>query len=85
MALPAINQEIKKWCFRKFLRFGMLCNVAASHATFVSALEAGKDQITAHSEAFQSNDDPDTQLISISAARAMGVMPLGADADKSNR
>ena len=58
---------------------------AASHATFVSALEVGKSQITEHSEAFKSNDDPDTQLISISAARAMGVMPLGADPDKSKR
>ena len=58
---------------------------AASHATFVSALEAGKDQITEHSAAFESNDDPDTQLISISAAREMGVMPLGASADKSKR
>lgn len=58
---------------------------AASHATFVSALEVGKSQITEHSEAFKSNDDPDTQLISISAARAMGVMPLGAVSDKSKR
>ena len=58
---------------------------AASHATFISALEAGKNQITEHSEAFDSNDDPDTQLISISAAREMGVMPLGAVADKSKR
>lgn len=58
---------------------------AASHATFISALEAGKNQITEHSEAFESNDDPDTQLISISAAREMGVMPLGAVADKSKR
>ena len=58
---------------------------AASYATFISALEAGKNQITEHSEAFESNDDPDTQLISISAAREMGVMPLGAVADKSKR
>ena len=58
---------------------------AASHATFVSALETGKNQMTEHSEAFKANDDPDTQLISISAAREMGVMPLGADAIKSKR
>ena len=58
---------------------------AASHATFVSALETGKNQMTEHSEAFKANDDPDTQLISISAAREMGVMPLGADSIKSKR
>ncbi len=56
---------------------------AASHATFVSALEAGKNQITEHAEAFKSDDDPDRQLISISEARAMGVMPLGAESAKS--
>ena len=35
MALPGTNQEIKKKYFRKFLQFGMHCNVAASSiATF---------------------------------------------------
>jgi hypothetical protein len=58
---------------------------AASHASFVSALEAGKNQITEHAEAFKSNDDPDRQLISISEARAMGVMPLGAESAKPPR
>jgi len=53
----------------------------ASHATFVSAMEAGQNQISEHLEAFKSDDDPDKQLISISAARKMGVMPLGARAN----
>ena len=55
----------------------------ASHATFASALEAGKSQIIENEEGFKSNEDPDTQLISISKARQMGVMPLGAELDKS--
>ncbi len=56
---------------------------AASHATFASALEAGKSQIIENEEGFKSNEDPDTQLISISKARQMGVMPLGAELDKT--
>jgi len=56
---------------------------AASHATFISALEAGMSQIDENEEGFKSNSDPDTQLISITKARQMGVMPLSAVADKS--
>ena len=56
---------------------------AASHATFVAALESGKNTIAENEEGFKSNDDPDTQFISITKARKMGVMPLGADSDKS--
>jgi len=55
----------------------------ASNATFNSALESGKKLIEEHSEAFRSNNDPNTQFISITQARQMGVMPLGASKDKT--
>lgn len=51
----------------------------ASFSTFVAALEQGKETFDANEAGFKSNDDPDTQLISISEARTMGVMPLSAD------
>lgn len=63
--LPKLPEKLKKKEF------------AASHATFVSALETGKNQISEHLEAFKSDLDPNKQLISISEARTMGVMPLG--------
>lgn len=56
-----------------------------SHGTFVAALDAGKSHILEHAEAFKSKEDPNTQFISITAAREMGVMPLGAEADRSKR
>lgn len=48
----------------------------ASFNTFVAALEQGKETYEENEAAFKSNEDPDTQLISISDARTMGVMPL---------
>lgn len=56
---------------------------AASYATFVAALEQGKLQYTEHEAAFDSGEDPNTQLISISEARDLGVMPIGASTDKN--
>lgn len=50
----------------------------ASYATFATALEAGLEHFTNNEEAFQSQEDPDVQLISISAAREMGIVPLSA-------
>ena len=57
----------------------------ASHETFIAALDAGKNLILENEEAFKSKDDPNIQFISISAAREKGVMPLGAEAEKSKR
>ena len=59
--------------------------LSASYSTFVSALERGKAQYTEHEKAFQSNEDPNTQLISISEARTLGVMPLSASPEASKR
>ena len=52
-------------------------------ATFLSY--TGNDLILENEEAFKSKDDPNIQFISISAAREKGVMPLGAEAEKSKR
>ncbi len=51
---------------------------AASYKTFVAALEQGKATYLENEAAFESEEDPNTQLISISEARDMGVMPIGA-------
>jgi len=71
--LPRLPAKIKKNEF------------SASYATFVSALEKGKENYTEHEAAFASNEDPETQLISISEARAMGVMPLSAPSEKTKQ
>jgi hypothetical protein len=55
-----------------------------SHATFVAALEAGLNTIEENKDGFKSQDNPDIQLISISEARNMGVMPLGAVVSKES-
>ncbi|HUP78609.1 MAG TPA: hypothetical protein VM260_08565 [Pirellula sp.] len=51
---------------------------AASYRTFVAALEQGKSTYLDNEAAFDSEEDPETQLISISEARDLGVMPIGA-------
>ena len=71
--LPKLPSKIKKDEF------------SASYATFVSALERGKENYTQNEAAFASNEDPDTQLISISEARDMGVMPLSAPSEKTKQ
>lgn len=58
---------------------------SASYTTFVSALERGKTHYTENEKAFQSNEDPNTQLISITDARNLGVMPLSASTEKSKQ
>lgn len=59
--LPRLPSKLKKKEF------------AASHATFVSALETGKGQLLENEDGFKFKDDPDSQLISISKARQMAV------------
>ena len=51
---------------------------AASYKTFVAALEQGKATYLEHAAEFESEEDPNTQLISITEARNLGVMPIGA-------
>ncbi len=68
--LPKLPAQVKKKEF------------AASLKTFSAALSTGDERIKEHKDAFESEDDPDIQLISISAARKLGVMPLGAERPK---
>ncbi len=70
-ALPKLAAKLKREEF------------SASYKTFVAALERGQELYREHEEAFESNEDPDTQLISISEARNLGVMPLSASKDKA--
>ena len=71
--LPKLPAKLKKEEF------------SASYATFASALEKGKQNYSDNEAAFESKEDPNTQLISISEARNMGVMPLGASSEKSKQ
>lgn len=50
----------------------------ASFATFAAALEAGHEHYVENEEAFESQENPDVQFVSISAAREMGIVPLSA-------
>lgn len=45
-------------------------------ASFASALEAGAATIKEHQAGFESEKDPDEQIISVSAARKMGIRPI---------
>lgn len=57
----------------------------ASYATFAAALEAGLEHFTNNEEAFLSQENPDVQLISISSARDMGIIPLSASTAPLNQ
>ncbi|MCU0718624.1 MAG: hypothetical protein MUC83_02885 [Pirellula sp.] len=67
--LPDLPETLKKGEFE------------ASYATFAAALAAGKEHYINNEEAFQSQEDPNVQLISISAARNMGIIPLSAQSN----
>lgn len=54
----------------------------ASFKTFTNAIDAGNESLDEHSEAFDSGDDPDVQLISIEDARDLGIMPLASGKKK---
>jgi hypothetical protein len=54
----------------------------ASFKTFEAAIDAGLESLEEHSEAFDSGDDPDVQLISIEDARDLGIMPLASGKKK---
>ena len=54
----------------------------ASRGTFESALAAGSASMDEHREAFESGENPNIQLISLQAAREMGIMPLASGKKK---
>jgi hypothetical protein len=54
----------------------------ASYKTFSSAVETGNEALEEHAEAFESEEDPNIQLISISDARELGIMPIASGQEK---
>jgi len=58
---------------------GKLRELKISHESFTEAIEAGNEAIEENAEALDSEEDPDTQLISISEARELGIMPIAFD------
>ncbi len=48
----------------------------ASLKTFKKAIATGNASLEEHADKFESEEDPDVQLISISDARDLGIMPL---------
>lgn len=64
--LPDMPEELKQKEFK------------ASYETFISAIATGNETIEENNEAFESEEDPDTQLISISDAREIGITPIAS-------
>ena len=54
----------------------------ASYKTFTNAVKTGNASLEEHADAFSDEDEPDTQLISISDARELGIMPIASAPDK---
>jgi hypothetical protein len=55
---------------------------AASAQTFLNAVETGSASLEEHAEAFESGEDPATQLISIAESREMGIRPIASGKQK---
>lgn len=53
-----------------------------SYKTFSHAVLTGKANIKKHTKALESGDDPQTQLVSISEARELGIMPIAFTKEK---
>jgi len=51
-----------------------------SWGTFVGAIAYGNDDLAKNAEKFNSNEDPNYQLIPIAAARKLGILPIAFDA-----
>ncbi|MDZ4406332.1 hypothetical protein [Prosthecobacter sp.] len=47
-----------------------------SYKTFSNAVETGNEALEEHADEFESEEDPNIQLISISDARELGIMPI---------
>jgi len=54
----------------------------ASFKTFSNAIDAGNASLEEHAEALDSGEDPNIQLISISDARELGIMPIATGQEK---
>jgi len=58
---------------------GKLRELKISYESFIEAIDAGNGQIEEHSDELDSEEYPDIQLISISDARELGIMPIAFD------
>lgn len=63
-------------------RSAMLKEFQNSYKTFSHAILSGKATIKKHSKALESGDDPEIQLVSITDARELGIMPIAFTKDK---
>jgi hypothetical protein len=50
----------------------------ASFRSLAAAIEAGTATLEKHAEAMAAEEDPSTQLISVAAARELGIMPIAS-------
>lgn len=54
----------------------------ASMNTFLNAIEAGNASLEKHADAFEDGSNPSIKIISIRAARELGIMPLPSGKDR---
>ena len=54
----------------------------ASYKTFSHAVQTGNATLEEHADAFAADEDPNIQLISIAAARELGIMPIASSQEK---
>ncbi|MFN0078096.1 MAG: hypothetical protein ACKVY0_16695 [Prosthecobacter sp.] len=54
----------------------------ASYKTFSNAVKTGNAALEENAEAFENEEDPNIQLISINDARELGIMPIDSTRDK---
>lgn len=64
--IPNLSQKMK------------LKEFQASYRTFSNAVKTGNEALEENAEAFESEEDPDIQMISISDAREFGIMPIAS-------
>lgn len=68
--IPSLTQKAK------------LKEFQASYKTFSNAVKTGNATLKEHAEEFESEEDPDVQLISISDARELGITPIASSKEK---
>ena len=60
----------------------MILGYEAEHAAFVGAVLTGLANLDKHKEAFEANNNPNIQLISIEEARDLGIRPIASKRKK---
>ena len=65
-SLAALSEKMRKKEFN------------ASFTTFTNAIETGNATLDEHADEFESEESPDSQIISIADARELGIMPIAS-------